>query len=370
MSNYEYMTGMGTNGDGIILGPGVSVTPDAPPPYSAGNDLNDFINKLKTEQGPFVYIGKDSTEGKKFVAWLTMYDPSFPEWFMKLALVKMSAAALAVSDGVSAIPEWVSGNTIQFRKSLYDLYLVASSRINRILVTQGKILSTSIPPIELQSFMVWWKNFDLPGVAALTAMYVVEEDPLKPPVIEVPKQLFEFWKTTKGQVEPPKPLLGLGTSWFDWALDNWLWLLGGAAGGVVVARWYMRQEKSRDISENPRAREGWGSEVKTKAGVFMLHPLIPETHYKQLRSMNMKLANKFRVSEGGQSLGELHKSHGKRKWKAISYYGVEKFGNSRAALLRWLKDGASAQATEAQLDELGILLPPTSVAPNMTRGVL
>lgn len=367
MSTYEYMMGFGSNGEGIELGPGVPVPPDAPP-ISVGNELNDFIAKLKAEKGPFVYIGKDSPEGKKFITWLSMYDPGFFEWIMKLALVKISAAALEVSEGVQNIPSWVMGNTIQFRKSLYDIYLASSSRVRRIIAHQGKILSTSITQIEFESFMKWWRSFDLPGVAALFAMHMAngEVDPKVKPV-ELPKKLFEFWKTTKGQVEPPKPLLGFGTSWLDWALDNWLWLVGGTIGGVFAGRYitrYREEGAAKRLEENPRTREGWGIEVKTKDGVFKLHPLIPQTHYRRLRAESMRTANKFRVSEGGKNLGVLYRSHGKRKWKAVSHHDVEKFSNSRAVLLRWLKEEATVQTMESQLE--GMSLPMPVMMTNLT----
>jgi hypothetical protein len=37
------------------------------------------------------------------------------------------------------------------------------------------------------------------------------------------------------------------------------------------------------------------------------------------------------------SLGELHRSTGKRKWKALTYAGRVKYGNQRGALLNWMK---------------------------------
>ncbi len=374
MSTYEYMMGMGTNESGIELGPGVSVPPEEPV-VDSGNNLNAFIDKLKTEKGPFVYVGKDSPEGKKFITWMTLYDPTFIEWMMKLALVKMSAAALAVSESVSTIPEWVSGETIQFRKNLYDMYLSCSARVENILVHQGKILSNTIPPIEFENFIKWWRSYDLPGAAALIAKYAANAvDPMQLPVVELPKKLFEFWKTTGGTVEPPKPLLGFGQSWLDWVLDNWLWLAGGAAGGVFISRWYMKRKDQRDrdtivdmgtestMSRNSRygmggsprkimanMQEGWGQTLHLKSGDYELRPILTDAYVERQTAANMRNAKKFRVSLQGYNLGELHKSSGKRRWRARSYYGAEKYGNSRAALLEWLKEGAAAGAMASAL---------------------
>ena len=82
----------------------------------------------------------------------------------------------------------------------------------------------------------------------------------------------------------------------------------------------------------------------------------------------MREAKKFRVSSEGESLGELHESHGKRRWKALSYYGPTKYSDSRAALLTWLKTKAKEQAMEEVIEELA--LPGPTVAPNLTREVL
>jgi len=353
MSTYEYMMGMGENGNGIELGPGVPVPPEEPVVGGGiGENLDAFIAKLKAEKGPFVYVGKDSPEGKKFITWMSLYDPTFIEWMMKLAMVKMSAAALAVSETVSAIPEWVTGETIQFRKGLYDMYLSCSARVENMLATQGKILSNAIPPIEFENFIKWWRSYDLPGAAALIAKYTANAvSPLQMPVVELPKKLFDFWKTTGGTVEPPKPLLGFGQSWLDWALDNWLWLAGGAAGGVLIGRWYMKR-KSGSIMRNPMLRnmqEGWGQTLQLKSGTYELRPILTDAYVARSTAANMRAAKKFRVSSDGYNLGELHKSSGKRRWRARSYYGAEKYGNSRAALLEWLKEGAAAGAMASAL---------------------
>lgn len=362
MSTYEYMMGMGTNESGIELGPGVSVPPDAPPPGIApSGDLNEFVNKLKSEQGPFVYIDDKTSQGKKFVTWLTLYDPSFFEWLMKVAMLKMSAAASTVSESVSEVPEWVSGQSLRLRKSLWDTYQASVARIQDILAKQGKILSSEIPEPDFHAFMLWWKQYDLPGVAAITTMFMPETTPApgqKPPVFQIPKKLFDFWKTTKGQVEPPSTLLGTAQSWFDWALDNWLWLAAGTAGGIFAARWYGKR-KSKPVMRNPmrrNMREGWGQTLNLKSGDYELHPILPDAYVDQQTASNMRKAKKFRVSSEGYNLGELHRSSGKRKWRARSYYGAEKYGNSRAALLEWLKKGSAAGALASAM-RIGHALP-------------
>jgi hypothetical protein len=68
MSNYEYMMGMGTNGSVIELGPGVSVPPEEPVIGEDSANISLFIDKLKAEKGPFVYIGEDSPE--RAVGWI------------------------------------------------------------------------------------------------------------------------------------------------------------------------------------------------------------------------------------------------------------------------------------------------------------
>ena len=55
---------------------------------------------------------------------------------------------------------------------------------------------------------------------------------------------------------------------------------------------------------------------------------------------------RIRVVSGGKTLGELHKSRGRRSWRAVSYQGVQKYGRTRAALLTWLKQSAPIEAAQ------------------------
>ena len=388
MSTYEYMMGIGSDGDMVELGPGVSIPPDAPPPGVETapppvDDMDGFIAKLKNEQGPFVFIDDKTPEGKKFVSWITLYEPSFFDWFMKLMMVKMAAAGAAISDGASQIPEWVTGQTIRIRKSLWDTYQQCTIRIQDLLAKQGKVLSSTLNPTEAQSFLEWWKTHDPAGVISLIVMFTPDTvpEPDKMPEMQFPKKLYDFWKVTKGSVEPPKPLLGMENSWSDWFFDNWLWLAGGAAGGVLAARWYMGRNKEdgrrtvvEPISRNPRRgtgslsrnikknmREGWGRTLHLTTGDYELHPILPEAYVDSMRAMNMKEANKFRVVSGGENIGELHKSQGKHEWRALSYYGGEKYGNSRAQLLGWLRTesllGVHTNPTKQIFENQTIRLP-------------
>ena len=375
MSTYEYMTGMssyddmmglGTNGNMIELGPPMPPMPEivevgpSVPGFMSVAEYDAFIAKLKAEKGPFIFIGKESPEGKKFINWMALYEPSFMEWFMKLTMIKMYAAGEVISE----IPEWVMGEMIQIRKNLYDMYVASTARVKNMLVEQGSFPSTSIPLAEIDSFMSWWKTWDMPGAASLVAMYTVGPEDLlapEPPKIEIPKKLYDFWKTTEGKIEPPKPLLGFKEkSWLDWALDNWLWIAFGTAGGAVLGGWLV--SKRIGMSRNPlleNMREGWGQTVKLKSGTYDLHPILTESYIRGMKAMNMRNAKKFRVTSKGKSLGELHKSSGRYNWRARSYYGVEKYGNSRAALLAWLKDKAPVESLaqrEAELME-GVHIP-------------
>ena len=243
MCTCQRAMGFGDNGDGFELGPGVSVPP--------GYDLDGFVTSLKEEQGPFVFIDDKTSDGKKFIAWMTLYEPSFFDWFMKLAAVKISAAALAVSDGASQIPEWVNGQTIRIRKSIWNTYQSCTARVQDLIAKQGKIISSTLNPTDARSFLEWWKIHDPAGLSAFVVMFSPETvpEPGKMPEMQFPKKLYDFWNVTKGTVAPPKPLLGMEKSWADWAIDNWLWIAGGTAGGVIAARWYMNQQPAHSPRE-------------------------------------------------------------------------------------------------------------------------
>jgi hypothetical protein len=336
------------------------------------DDFSLFIAQLKAEKGPFVYIDDKTTEGKKFITWMALSEPSFTDWFTKLIALRTSELMNEASSFFGEIPEWVKGETIQFRKDLYDTYTACSARIQKILAEQGTFPSASISIDKAVAFMDWWTVWDLPGAAALLATYEANgvDTPLQAPTIKFPNKLFEYWKVTDGKIAPPNPLLGIkDQSWLDWALDNWLWIAGGAIGGAVAAGWFV----NRGMRRNPmlkNMREGWGQTLKLKSGTYELHPILSDSYIARMKAMNVRTAKKFRVSSGGKSLGELHKSGGRRKWRARSYHGVEKYGNSRAALLEWLKDLAPAESLlqrEAALAEDVHIPIPTA---NITREVL
>jgi hypothetical protein len=170
----------------------------------------------------------------------------------------------------------------------------------------------------------------------------------------VPAELFAFWKQTQGKGVPTAAMLGMDHPMWAFLKANWMLILGGALGGAVLVKGYRHYKTKRamrdfgeakTLSMNP-SREGWGQTISIKSGDFHLHPMIPEGRYRALRALNMRQANKFRVTSAGKNLGELHKSAGKRRWKAISYAGPEKYGNSRSALLGWLKHQAPLEAAE------------------------
>lgn len=381
MSIYEQMMGMGANGNMVIhhpgngvidIDPGVPPIPEEPPmvdPY-VGPDMKAFVDKLNAEKGPFVFVNQQTPDDQKFVAWLMLVDPSFVDWAMQYGLLKMGFGV----DPTLKIPEWVKGDDLRLSKEMYDKYLSCTARVKRMIAKQGAFMATSRPEAEIMKFTDWWRIYDTPGAAALMILYA---DPAAPPGampnLQLPKQLFNFWQTTGGKSAPSRELLGFEEpSILDWVFDNWLWIAGGVVGGAVVAGWYVN--RSRGMSRNPlleNMQEGWGQTVELKSGTYHLHPILPETYVRSMKAMNMRNAKKFRVSAEGKSLGELHRSSGKRNWRARSYFGVEKYGDSRAALLAWLKDEAPveglAQREAELLEGVHIPMPMTN---NLTREVL
>jgi hypothetical protein len=93
------------------------------------------------------------------------------------------------------------------------------------------------------------------------------------------------------------------------------------------------------LEANPKRkerREGWPVPVMVKGEKMKLYPILTIAESRRAR-VDMSKAKRFRVSYQGMSLGELHRSTGKRPWKAITYAGRVKYGTQRSALLSWMK---------------------------------
>jgi hypothetical protein len=103
------------------------------------------------------------------------------------------------------------------------------------------------------------------------------------------------------------------------------------------------------LQPNPKERrEGWPVPVTVKGEKMKLYPILTIAESRRAR-VDMSKARKFRVSYQKLSLGELHRSTGKRPWKAISYAGQMKFGTQRGALLSWLKNQMVGELQGPQL---------------------
>lgn len=322
---------------GIILG-------EALPDYDKA-----FVDSLNVEQGPFVYFDKASTDAAMFTKWLSIYDPTTVEYFSKISSLK---GKYSESTG---IPGWVNSDQLRFKQELYDIYRSAVDRVSRIIIAQGVLITTS--EADAVAFEAWWLQYDRAGYAA----YKVTSGETSVPA-PLPAELFNFWKADRGKSVPPNSLLGF--EWVGWSIFKkyWLWAFAGIAGGVVVAKIARKNRERRfgvadtiqspriprTISQNPRAKfhDAWPTTMNLKNGKFELIPLIPSKTYEELRAMNQRIARRFRVVSGGRTLGELHKSRGRRPWKAVSYQGVQKYGRNRAALLTWLKMSAPIEAAQ------------------------
>jgi hypothetical protein len=260
---YEYMTGMGTQAftdSGIQLGPGVPVPPDSGiilgAPTSVGPDpgiilgppeslpsggmvspeLTVFVDELKAEKGPFVYLDKDSPSGMEFVQWLMAYDQGYMDWFMKIMALKLSKD-LFMAEGV-VLPEWLEGNTLRFKQELYNLYVASMNRV-RALVAAG----TTMPALaDMEPFLRWWAEVDRAGFAAFIVQNA--EAGATPTALPVPAELFAFAKSTQWKGVPSNAMLGLDHPLWAGIKNNWFWILGGVVGGAVAAKaWRNRQEK-------------------------------------------------------------------------------------------------------------------------------
>jgi len=308
-----------------------------------------FVDALNVEQGPFVYFDKAPADAAMFTKWLSIYDPTTVEYLAKVNSLKGKYADSA------GIPGWVSSDQLRFKQSLYEIYRSAVDRVTRIMISQGVLITTS--EADVAAFEAWWAQYDRAGYAA----YEVTSGATSVPA-PLPAELFNFWKANQGKLVPTNSLLGF--EWVGWTMlkKYWLWAFAGVAGGVVIAKVAKKNHRydferadtiqapaiPRTLAQNPRAKfhDAWPTTMNLKSGNFELIPLIPSKTYEELRAMNQRIARRFRVVSGGRTLGELHKSSGRRPWKAVSYQGVQKYGRNRAALLTWLKKSAPVEAAQ------------------------
>ncbi len=329
-------------------------------------DQKAFASSLSAESGKFVYFDKQAGAAEMFLKWLAIYDPATADYFAKVNSLK------AEGQSASEVPGWVKTGQLRVKQDIYDIYQASIVRVGEIIRDQGVVVSTDKETI--QGFLSWWMQYDRAGFAAyivtnvpvvLSADAIVSTDI---PSISAPQSLFNFWKVNQGKLAPTNQVLGI--RWIGWDMlgKYWVWILVGVAGGAVVARSIgspekraaarMRREQIRlgtadtlpgvvqGPRRNPRARfhDSFPTTISLKSGSYDLIPLIPDTTYEELRAMSRRVAHRFRVISDGRKLGELFKSRGSKRWKAVSYQGVVKYGQNRSALLTWLKRQAPIQA--------------------------
>lgn len=341
-----------TTDPGFVLGEGYSVMPE---------DLKQFANALSVEQGTFVYFDKASAEAARFMKWLSLYDPSTIEYFAKINSLKMNFKTAA------EVPGWIKNDQFRFNQEVYKIYTDSIARVGKMTLDQGVIVVTVVE--DATNFLNWWAGYDRAGYAAF-----VVTNPINNVAVSMPKDLFNFWKMNQGKIAPSNALLG--KTWVGWTMlqKYWVWIAVGAAGGVLLAKGsgMKRPIRHRDLEDvretlhegsgtvvlgpqkNPRVRvfrDAFPTTIRLKSGKFELIPLVPRKTYDELRALSQHVARRFRVVSDGRTLGELHKSRGRRPWKVVSYQGVQKYGRNRGTLLTWLKQGAPVEAAQMAAKE-------------------
>ena len=339
------------------------------------DDQKTFASALNADSGKYVYFDKQAAAIEMFLKWLAIYDPATSEYFAKINSLKTEGQASA------EVPGWVKTGQIRVKQDVYDIYQASIDRVGEIMRDQGVIVVTVKE--DIQAFLSWWMQYDRAGFAAYivtNVQVVLSADAITStdiPSISAPQALFNFWKVNQGKLAPTTHVLGL--SWVGWAVMKkyWVWILVGVAGGAVVARsvgqrrvqvrrWDLTPREAAaarsagfdtadtlpDVVQgprrNPRAKfhDSFPTTINLKSGSYDLIPLIPDTTYEEIRAMSRRVAQRFRVVSGGRKLGELIKSRGSKRWKAVSYQGVMKYGQNRGVLLTWLKTQAPLQAAK------------------------
>lgn len=332
------------------------------------DDQKAFASTLLADSDKYVYFDKQAASAEMFLKWLAIYDPATSEYFAKINSLK------AEGQSASEVPGWVKTGQIRVKQDIYDIYQAAIVRVGEIMRDQGVVVATVKE--DIQGFLSWWMQYDRAGFAAyivtnvpvvLSADAIVSTDI---PSISAPQSLFNHWKVNQGKLAPTSQVLGLKWAGWDMLKKYWVWVLVGVAGGAVVARGLgspeqraaarLNREQLRlgtadtlpgvvqGPRQNPKARfhDSFPTTVSLKSGSYDLIPLIPDTTYEEIRAMSRRVAHRYRVISGGRKLGELLKSRGSRRWKAVSYQGVMKYGQNRSSLLTWLKQQAPIQAAQ------------------------
>jgi hypothetical protein len=338
------------------------------------DDQKAFDSSLSTDSGKYVYFDKQAAAIEMFLKWLAIYDSATSEYFAKINSLKAEGQSSA------EVPGWVKTGQIRVKQDVYSLYQASIDRIGEIMRDQGVVVVTVKE--DIQAFLSWWMQYDRAGFAAyivtnvqvmLSADAITSTDI---PAISAPKVLFEFWKANQGKLAPTNQALGF--SWIGWAVMKkyWVWILVGVAGGAVVAksmgqrvqvqRWDLTPREAaaarraglgtadtlpeivQGPRRNPRAKfhDSFPTTINLKSGSYDLIPLIPDTTYEEIRAMSRRVAQRFRVISGDRKLGELIRSRGSKRWKAVSYQGVMKYGQNRGVLLTWLKKQAPLEAAK------------------------
>lgn len=229
---------LGTNGNGITLGPPTSVDP---------TNLGVFVKELEIEQGPFIFFTVNQIQQsglpisekdpilvdiKMFMKWFTAYEPEGIAYISKIMMLQ----GMPVDK-----PKWVAEGKVRFKKATYELYKASMIRVRDVSVSQGLVTAN---PMDHTHFMSWWRKHDQAGWAAALVLSSTNKVPY-----DVPAKLFEFYKADGGV--PSAELLGKLTIW-GLARKNWLWVGLGAAGGAAIYKLRQRRrlEKADTMMEN------------------------------------------------------------------------------------------------------------------------
>jgi hypothetical protein len=328
------MFGMGTNGADAGYA-------------SLAAKLEARIAETTAAPADYVEVSMTSPEGIEVRAFAYEYlgrdAPEFKDTF-DLTVNQNTLTAIRAATGKDiAAPAWMMTH-FKVPRALYDLYRETRARVGRLMRQHGVV--TGANPEDMAKCLAWWQAHDRAGVAMFRAM-IVTATPATMGTIGIPNNLFNFWKEHNGAQPPTQSMLGMGI--WPWLCNNWMYVAAGAGGALVLTRVLQKRRATAragvgrvGLTPNPKRkerREGWPVPVMVKGEKMKLYPILTIAESRRVR-VDMSKARKFRVSYKGMSLGELHRSTGKNKWKAISYAGLMKYGN----LLSWMKKAMVPEA--------------------------